>query len=251
MGPLLDYDGTHLAFFLVSEKSLLVGLHDEKSRLTRVVDDTGKSLLHEGDPDRATDAEPGRFFPDPRVSQDSRIMAFHTYPSLLLPARTAHSITAEGYLTLGLAEKYNESRHKVALEEGTSFRVDELRFTIKNREMTPPDQREYSKLYITIILEGPVEKFRRMRFFNEEGELLDLYGGNQDVAHMRWAGEGRQEDYYNFKEIPPETVIVEVQTWSAVKQVRVPFETRFSLGLTQARTSDTASQPAAASSGSQ
>jgi hypothetical protein len=251
MRPLLEKDGTHLAFFLVSEQSLLVGLHDEKSWLTRVVDDTGKSLLHEGDPDRRTRVEPGGLFPEPVVSQNSRIMALGTHFSapLLLPARQANWIEAEGYFTLGLAEKFDETRHKITLKEGTSFRVDDLRFTIKERTTAEPGQREYVSLYITMLLEGPVEKFRRMRFFNEEGGLLELYGGNRDVAHMNWAEKNQREDYYAFEKMPPETVIARVETCSEIKEARVPFKNRFSLGLKEAR--DPAPQPTAASSGSE
>jgi len=224
--------GTTLSLLVIVPDGGLIGFDSDGSKLTALKDDKGTDLMKAPPAPKARGrfraaARGGRLSPFAHLSKDGKACVVEVRTGQV-PAKGATRLTAMGTLAFRRATGKKAFRQeKVALKPGTKIAAGAIPLTI-SKVGAPRWKRSGMVWEIALKADQDTTPIAAVRFFGGDGKEIE----SASAGGSRMTMMGRTEVTRNYQLARKvDAVTVEVEYWTGLKTISVPFDVTCSLGL--------------------
>jgi len=224
--------GTALSLLVVVPDGGLIGFDSDGSKLTALKDDKGTDLMKAPPVPKAqgrfrATTRGGRLSPFAHMSKDGKACVVEVRTGQA-PAKGATRLTAMGTLAFRRAAGKKAFRQeKVALKPGTKITAGAIPLTI-SKVGAPRWKRSGMVLEIALKANQDTTPISAIRFFGADGKEIE----SAPAGGSRMTMMGRTEVTRNYQlGRKVDAVTVEVEYWTGLETLVVPFDVTCTLGL--------------------
>lgn len=213
--------GTRVGLLVTSSDKTIVGLDEEKSKVTGFTDDQETDFTKA----KGRFGKNGAEFGMMSESEDGRAIVTHV-ESPGLPGKGAKTLTLKGELVVSLASKSKEVKSEVAvLEKGKKLVVGGNSFEIDS--VGKPD---WGDAPLQIRLKSSVnhKDFKGFHFYDAEGNKIE--SKRSSSGSMGMFGKRTYTVSFSLKK-KVDKIVLAVDAWSDLEVVKVPFDFKIGAGL--------------------
>ncbi len=213
--------GTRVGLLVTSSDKTIVGLDEEKSKVTGFTDDQETDFTKA----KGRFGKNGAEFGMMSESEDGRAIVTHV-ESPGLPGKGAKTLTLKGDLVVSLASKSMEVKSEVAvLEKGKKLVVGGNSFEIDS--VGKPDWGD-DPLQINLKSSVNHKDFKGFHFYDTEG--IEIESKRSSSGSMGIFGKRTYTVSFNLKK-KVDKIVLAVDAWSDLEVVKVPFDFKIGAGL--------------------
>ncbi len=214
--PFQSFDtGTELALGITAKESRIIGLDEDKSKVTSFTDDKGTDLT-------GGKAEFGSF---PKIAEDGTFGILEVKGSGI-PAAGATKIMAKGTLAVTLGGKTATTRSEaVAVKKGTRFTLGDYKFEVSDTSESGDDEKPTS---LTLQAKQNLDGVAAIRFFTEAGKEIEA--SNSGSSSSGFNNSVTIEKYFDLA-TKATSILIEIDAYTDLKVETIPFDLTTGLGM--------------------